>query len=107
MTPLEMNRFLAEKVMGWQLQKDFQFWYVLKDGSCHTPVHTWNPIKNWNQCIMCQEVVMRERPKVYYDELYDVINLPPRWDTTSKDVCLAFASATQEQRVKAMVRCYE
>lgn len=66
----------------------------------------WVPSENWNQCMMCQEVVMREWPEEYLTELCKLA-VDIEADIHDPELSYFFLSATKEQRVKAMVRCYE
>ena len=124
MTPLEMNWFLAERVMKFEfvpsedgstvINPSCGSYYKNHKRICYT--WEWIPNIDWKQCMFCQEVVMREKPEEYLAALQNIVlndkGNPSFVGFINKAIIpfdkifLLLIAATQEQRVKAMVRCY-
>ena len=59
MTPEEMERELAEKVMGWHISAP---WgeeglksYIDKNDKSVMLIYDWHPLSDWKQLMMCVE----------------------------------------------------
>lgn len=64
----------------------------------------WNPLHNIEQAMMCEEIMLRERPEEYVEQLSVLIIPSAEFICRARcDYERAFLSATAEQRCKAMI----
>lgn len=101
----EINRALAEKVMGWTTGTVTQ-WGMKKDSFFDEDgefelSEDWNPLKNIEQALMCAEELPPEKRIGFIAHLIESVSKQsPTYDLDLWDM----VNATAEQRARA---CYE
>jgi hypothetical protein len=112
MTNEELNKYLAEKVMGWYLEHGV--WKDDKNLSKYTGYNNiewhpryWKPTEDRNQMAMCEEKIPEERWKQYIGALDAVCN-PDKLDS-KLDILQAFGiiTAFPRQRAEALYKAME
>jgi hypothetical protein len=110
MTNEELNKWLAEKVMGWhvvnlrsepQHSKSAKLWYFDKNDTPVMRVISWNPTKDRNQMAMCEERIPDGKRELY------IWKLSQAYDYSIYYIIFKIVTASPRQRAEALYKTME
>ena len=111
MTNEELNKWLAEKVMGYIPGESIGYasaWYFKKSANniyeTVIPISAWNPTEDRNQMARCVKELPENKQTAYLGNLMEICTGYEDWDEASWENMFSLVEASPRQRAEALYK---